>query len=587
VQLNAEIPCQELGPPPTFIKDIYSVILIDIFHAMDRVKLSNIKHTSKKSYFTSLMYAFFEWCPTLLAKVKDNLRKDGMSPEEIEAKMLYDHAYFRKRVPRKVPRPSELYWRVRAVYAHYGNQKDSNGNALFNKESWKSARGVLKEILAGHCSDPPGYNFYTKILDAYGNVVVDKHGVPLLHCSRGTNVTEGFHKQFVSLFGTWNIGIEMSDYVLALRRHRYNQRVSEKRRLNFPKLGFYDTWLVEKAQIMIEGNHGELIFPDWSYTSAFSDTPETFHTVGLQSNELTKAVTEKYNSLDKSKIKLTSDQRYLAKQMKVPLPFLPVVTKEEKFKFSLLMKTVEERKIKLDYDQQAILFTDYVDGVDIFPKLPVHIRKYEAKWNRNQMIKEALKKTEKTMKDLNDNLLESKLSDQSFPEPQRPPKMPMPSTSMESSIKNKIVGGITLGAQSTVLVLDDDDDDDDDDNDECNSKRTSSRPIGGKNSARSNSNSNSNSDALENASTSISDASNIDQNQGEYYNDGGGGGGDFCDITSENSREVITRKRRKRTCGLCTENDNTNEKALACKGRGARDSCEYFFSDGTSKNVKN
>lgn len=44
------------------------------------------------------------------------LSEDGMSDEAIEAKMYYDRAWFRRRVPRLVPPPSLQYWRVRKVY---------------------------------------------------------------------------------------------------------------------------------------------------------------------------------------------------------------------------------------------------------------------------------------------------------------------------------------------------------------------------------------------------------------------------------------------------------------------------------------
>jgi hypothetical protein len=45
---------------------------------------------------------------------------------------------------------------VRAVYEVYGPATDSEtGAPLFNSRAWKTAKNVLKEILAGHASDPP------------------------------------------------------------------------------------------------------------------------------------------------------------------------------------------------------------------------------------------------------------------------------------------------------------------------------------------------------------------------------------------------------------------------------------------------
>ena len=40
----------------------------------------------------------------------------------------------------------------------------------------------------------------------------------------------------------------MSDAPLAEFRHRFNKQMSERRREGFPRIGHYDTWLVEKLQ---------------------------------------------------------------------------------------------------------------------------------------------------------------------------------------------------------------------------------------------------------------------------------------------------------------------------------------------------
>jgi hypothetical protein len=49
---------------------------------------------------------------------------------------------------------------------------------------------VLKEILDGNISDPPGVSFYTQRLNNKGEPAIDSHGIPLLDCSRGSNDVE-------------------------------------------------------------------------------------------------------------------------------------------------------------------------------------------------------------------------------------------------------------------------------------------------------------------------------------------------------------------------------------------------------------
>ena len=68
--------------------------------------------------------------------------------------------------------PSLLYPRVRAVFQLYGNMVDAKTSVpLFNKTNWGRANNVLKEILAGHASDPPGVSFYQQRLNAKGEPV--------------------------------------------------------------------------------------------------------------------------------------------------------------------------------------------------------------------------------------------------------------------------------------------------------------------------------------------------------------------------------------------------------------------------------
>ena len=122
-----------------------------------------------------------------------------------------------------LPAPTILYWRVWAVYVMYGSMKDSKTQTpLFNDRAWKKAENVLKEILEGYYSDPPGFGMYTKRLRSDGTVMQNSFGMEMIECKRGTNRTEGYHKNIITSFGTWHVGMEMSDCLLRERRHRHN-----------------------------------------------------------------------------------------------------------------------------------------------------------------------------------------------------------------------------------------------------------------------------------------------------------------------------------------------------------------------------
>ncbi|GMI54806.1 hypothetical protein ScalyP_jg2691, partial [Parmales sp. scaly parma] len=66
--------------------------------------------------------------------------------------------WFSSRVKRYVPEPKILYERVRAVYAAFGDRKDStkaDSKPLFTKTAWKKAKKNLNNIKKGYVSDPP------------------------------------------------------------------------------------------------------------------------------------------------------------------------------------------------------------------------------------------------------------------------------------------------------------------------------------------------------------------------------------------------------------------------------------------------
>ena len=430
-----------LDRPPDFIPDKFSSVLGDAFHYMDRVKVP-INHDSKKGYFFALQEAWFAWDPVKLEMVKGVLRKANMSEEEIEAKMYYNIDYFRERVPRVILPPSQLYRRVRAVYELYGNQIDSKTQApLFNKKNWTRANNVLKEILAGHASDPPGFSFYTQRLDAKGDALVDAHGIPLIDCNRGTNDVECIHKQIVTTFGTWCTGVEMSDALMAERRHRYNHNVSARRRLGFPKIGHYDTWLIDSLQLLVERNHGVLLYPEWSNASDYVDTPESFGTVVLHSRELHTAIQDiKLDGTPKSDPRrLSEDQKYLCKVMGTKLPLLPVVGAEECQLFSKLVLEMRDRAS--DMEAMSIEWCKYVNGVTVFPKLPVYLRTYHAKWQKHQRVRDAVRAAAQgaaKLKELNEQMVSS------TPAVLLPPGMPQTPAGMEPE-DAAIVAGIAIG----------------------------------------------------------------------------------------------------------------------------------------------
>jgi len=177
--------------------------------------------------------------------------------------MYFQISFFAKRVERVQLPPQQQYMRVQSVFVTFGHKIDSKAKkSLFNKTAWRSANNLLKEILPGHYSNPPGVNFYEFDLNDDGTPKVDKYGINLIHCSRGTNDVKNSHEHYHTIF-RHVAGLELGDSLLTERRHRHNNRMAVLRIPDYPKIGHYNTWQVDKLQIIVKKNHGILLFPTW------------------------------------------------------------------------------------------------------------------------------------------------------------------------------------------------------------------------------------------------------------------------------------------------------------------------------------
>jgi hypothetical protein len=88
--------------------------------------------------------------------------------------------------------------------------------------------------------------------------------------------------------------------------------------------------------------------------------------------------------VDKTEVKLTSDQKYLCKAMGAKLPILPVHGPAESKGFANLVARLPS---PLNFEKMALEWCKLVDGVTMFPKLPVYLRVYHSTWLRNSRIR--------------------------------------------------------------------------------------------------------------------------------------------------------------------------------------------------------
>jgi hypothetical protein len=427
-------------PKPELIEDKFSASLGDVFHGMDRSKVPT-NHETKKAYFVALREAFLVWNKDRMRELEDKMRESGMTDEEIQSQKYHNAALFRGCIERTVPPPSILYWRVRAVYALYGNMIDSKtGKPLFNAKAWKRANNVLKDILDGYYSDPPGLYFYTKKLGKNGDVMTNRYGLDIIECFRGTNRVEAYHKNLTVTFGRWQVGIEMSDCLLAERRHRHNHRCSELRRLGFHRIGHFNTWIIDQLQNLVRENHGIQLYPYWTNASDYKPTNETFDTIALHHKTLHQKLVERCMELGETQ--LTREQQYMCKAMGTPLPILPFVTKEESLAYA---QYVLELNGPIDYDQAAVDWLKYVDGKNIMPKLPSHMRTHDEAWSKNRRVKDCVRNA-RAGKEKLDELNATISPPVTLREAELPQAMPQPAAQALDNGPYQLVGGVLVGS---------------------------------------------------------------------------------------------------------------------------------------------
>lgn len=296
----------------------------------------------------------------------------GLTDEDIEKKRYYDSQFFQARVPRRVPGPWELYWRLRAVYVAFGDVVDEDsGKPLFNDKAWKKANAVLMEVLLGYLSDLPGYSLYTVELGEDGAPKKDRMGCRLYRCRRGTNRVECYHRRLNAIFGPEKCGVEFSNVLAFEHIIRYTARRSQQCRPDGHVVGHHNTWLVDRAVRLSRANRGVALLPGWVCADDYVPTMEQFGMVYVSTQELKLAV----NMLPSRDGQFMSrSMRYLATVFGTQYPFLPVTEATER----RLLKTFvgdRDEMPQVYYDRLSLQWTKYVNITsNIWPKLPVHLR---------------------------------------------------------------------------------------------------------------------------------------------------------------------------------------------------------------------
>ena len=129
--------------------------------------------------------------------------------------------------------------------------------------------------------------------------------------------------------------------------------------------------------------------------------------------------------------------------MGVELPFLPFASEEENIQF---VSCISDDNFPSDEGLAAIAWCKYVDGVKIFPKLPVHIRTHRETFERNQRVEELTRRAASGLAKLEEL---NKVTTPSVTEEQTQIRNPAPLPTVQPEImhndQNIVTAGMCVG----------------------------------------------------------------------------------------------------------------------------------------------
>ncbi|KAJ3097227.1 hypothetical protein HDU97_005071 [Phlyctochytrium planicorne] len=188
-------------------------IKLDVLHASKRIEVSS-KHPASVFYFQDVRDAWLEAVPSDVRAFDTVHAQKGTSFKQM---MITNPKYALKRVRRTIPEPERLRQRLEAVFKEYSKDgyNDENGQPLLTEKAKAEFRNLLKHVDDGCLSDLPDVCLYRK-------TGVDKDGLPLYMCCRGTNDVESLHQALELMFRSFNCGMDLVDEFLAYIRHVFN-----------------------------------------------------------------------------------------------------------------------------------------------------------------------------------------------------------------------------------------------------------------------------------------------------------------------------------------------------------------------------
>ncbi len=264
------------------------------------------------------------------------------------------------------------------------------GQKLFTMESHQKSQSILLEVKKGWISDPIGISVYH--LEG-----VDKYGLNIYHCIRGTNSVEGsVHNPIQRSFASMNASPELADALIADFQHRHNVDCGSIHKYHMKYDGHYDPWLDHeisklREDVLWSSKHTNQCTVIDTDPLDFAPTSEQFGITiippetkihcnfqgpcidPLQAKPPVYSTTLHLSRLSGSRKNIFT---FLAHAQNTKYAVVPIYTKSES---DMFFKEVSpggawlSKDKQPDFAQMAYWWSEKANGTTIFYKLPEHL----------------------------------------------------------------------------------------------------------------------------------------------------------------------------------------------------------------------
>ena len=320
-----------LGDFTADLTQVVRWVLDDPYHVMARIRVSRM-HGAALQFAWAFRDAIFVPDPLAKEQVSRVLLAKGTT---FDKQLASNPAWVHARVPRRIPTPQKLYPILRQLFAEYEDLLDARTKKpLFDSTAKEKKEGVLKDVLEGYLSDPPGIELYI----AVGK---DKDGLVVYRCLRGTNSVEGgVHQNIIRMFQSFNASPQLAVGLLSEYVLRHNLVVMHRNTTGKLFRDHFDVWLTSEILTLYDAL--DVARPERYRTrmnlNDFADTDEQMFIAPLPHE-----MRERYGiqAWDEAKVTSGSQLDWLAKRQGCAVPATPVHTHEERALFRRIIPNAD------------------------------------------------------------------------------------------------------------------------------------------------------------------------------------------------------------------------------------------------------